>query len=154
MEIKNIKLPEKFELKNNGQYGNCDLKWICQPKVLIKEDKSIEDKNDLYIFYDDSYKPIKGIDGTGRKTSKQFLNKTKSLFNFDPRYILKNGKQINLKKYGIIGDGFLIEETNSIYRVCKFDDELNFTTFMFLKIDNRIEEAKDQRFIYKIKPIL
>ena len=154
-DIKLSDLPENFILRDSGQYGHDNLYWICRPGVQIKKRYDSDDVE--YIFYDKNYQPIKGMYTNGKICKVYKKRIIKVSYNHDPRYIFHNCEKIDLSKFGLQGNGYLVEDTSAMgadfVSVVKFLTPLFYIKYLFVYKGEKMEEVEDQRWVYRIKPI-
>jgi hypothetical protein len=149
-----IYLPKKFKLFDSGQYGHSRLYHMCSKQLSVLHDRDSNIKT--YVFFDSNYQPLYGMIDNNGKIER--INRLSGIFyNSDPRYIINNCKRVpadDLDIDGIFGYFYIITNTGSVLMICKFLDNFNYSTFLYMRDKNgKYIPILDQQWDYLIIPL-
>lgn len=147
-------LPKNFSMvdKMNDPNLHKGIVYICRDNTfeITKFDKQI-----AFVKYDENWNP-ETITMNGVPCKKEY-----GLVHYwhDPRHFLYHGEKINLQKYGLKGEGYVVQKTEpeliipECHSIIQINSPTQFTRYLFMLKKSGWREVKSQRTIFTITEI-
>ena len=142
-----INLPESFTMTDKGHYNHDGVVYICEPGFWTIRNN----QGDSKIKLNENYEAVGIVNGDEVKEMSESL--AVGINISDPRRVLKNFDLVDLSKYGLTGDGYVVYEENEFFhshKVVQFNSERQFTTYAFFNKNNSWVEFKEQTWVFTI----